>query len=105
MQQIVRSKLFKQQLLEITNNYRDRAGSPVALNFVDEVDAGIRFIAGQPLACAIYTRFQGKAFRKWRLKRFPVSIFFRLDGPNSLVLEALYAHQMNIAARLPREIE
>lgn len=105
MQQIVRSRLFKQQLLDITTSYRDRAGSSVALNFVDEVDSGIRFIAGQPLACAIYTRFQGRVFRKWRLKRFPVSIFFRLDGPDTLVLEALYAHRMNIAARLPKEIE
>ncbi|MGH1353578.1 MAG: hypothetical protein ACRBBS_00660 [Thalassovita sp.] len=45
---------------------------------MDQVDAGIRFIAVHPLACAIYTELDGKAFRKWGLKSFPVSVFSAL---------------------------
>ena len=105
MPTIVRSALFKRQLLDITASYRDRAGSDIALKFVNQIDEGVRFIAHKPLAFAIYTRLEGKDFRKWRLKSFPVSIFFRLEGPDTLVLEALYAHRMNIAARLPKDIE
>lgn len=105
MPTIVRSALFKRQLLDITASYRDRAGSGIALKFVDQIDEGVRFIADRPLACAIYTRLEGKDFRKWRLKSFPVSIFFRLEATDTLVLEALYAHRMNIAVRLPKDIE
>jgi hypothetical protein len=35
---------------------------------------------------------------------FPVSIFFRLEGEDTIVLDTLYAHRMNIAARLPKDI-
>ena len=102
---IIRSALFKRQLLDITASYRTRAGSPIALKFVDRIEDGIRFIAARPLTCAVYTRLDGKEFRKWGLKDFPVSVFFRLDGEDTIVLEALYAHRMNIAARLPQDIE
>ena len=56
-------------------------------------------------ACAIYMRIHGKEFRKWRVTEFPVSIFFRTEGPGVIVLEALYAHRMHIGARLRDDIE
>lgn len=105
MSRIIRSALFKRQLIEITSGYRSRAGSDIALKFVDQIDASIEFIATKPLACAIYTRLKSKEFRKWRLQDFPVSIFFRLEDESSIVLEALYAHRMNIVARLSKDIE
>lgn len=105
MTQIRRSGLFKQQLLDMTTGYRDSAGSDVALRFVDQVEDCIAFLASRPQACAVYTRLQGKTYRKWSLKTFPVSVFFRIEDNSTLILEALYAHRMNIASRLPDEIE
>ena len=105
MPRIIRSALFKRQLLDITVSYRERAGSPIALKFVDQIEDSIAFIAAKPLACAVYTRLEGKEFRKWGLKDFPVSLFFRLEGNEIIVLEALYSHRMNIAGRFPKDIE
>jgi plasmid stabilization system protein ParE len=102
---IKRSALFKRQLLQITRGYRQRAGSSTALKFVSEVESAIEFVAGQPDACAVYTRLAGIDFRKWRVSGFPVSVFFRVAGDNVIVLEALYAHRMDIAARIQSEIE
>ncbi|MFV0302499.1 MAG: type II toxin-antitoxin system RelE/ParE family toxin [Paracoccus sp. (in: a-proteobacteria)] len=104
MYRIQRSALFKRQFLEITTGYRDRAGSAVALDFVDRIDESIRFIASKPRACATYTTLRGIEFRKWRVSGFPVSVFFRISGESTIILEALYAHRMNIAARFPDEI-
>lgn len=105
MTTIRRSALFKRQLLEITSSYRARAGSALALRFVDEIEACVAFIAGQPLACAVYARLEGHEFRKWRVSGFPVSVFFRLESPDAIVLEALYAHRMNISARLRDDVK
>jgi len=105
MVRIVRSSLFKRQLLEFTIGYRSRAGSGIALKFVDQIETGIRFITAKPLACSVHTRLEGKEFRKRRLENFPVSIFFRLESDNTIVLEALYAHRMNISAQLPNDIK
>ena len=105
MPRIIRSALFKRQLLDITGGYRERAGSPIALKFVDQIEDSIAFIAAKPLACTVYSRLEGKEFRKWGVKDFPVSLFFRLEGEDTIVLEALYAHRMNIAGRFPKDIE
>ena len=105
MPQILRSALFKRQLIDITSGYRERGGANVALNFVDQAENSIRFIASKPLACPVYTHLEDREFRKWRVKDFPVSIFFRLDNDGVIILEALYAHRMDIAARLPDDIE
>lgn len=105
MATIKRSALFKRQLIEIISGYRKRAGSDVALKFVDEIERSIAFIAGKPNACAVYTRLEGKKFRKWRVGGFPVSVFFRIEDGDVIVLEALYAHRMDIAARFPKDIE
>lgn len=79
--------------------YRERAGREVAGRFVDQIEDCIAFIAKRPQACAVYTQLEGKTFRKWRLKDFPVSIFFRVDAGGTIILEAVYAHRMNIAER------
>lgn len=105
MTRILRSALFKRQLLDMTSGYRERAGSELALRFVDQVEDGVAFIAKRPLACAAYTEVQGKLFRKWSLKGFPVSLFFRVEGDDTIILEALYAHRMDIAGRLPGDVD
>lgn len=105
MTTIKRSALFKRQLIQIIRGYHERAGSDIALKFVEEIEESIKFIAGRPSACAVYTRLQGKEFRKWRIGDFPVSVFFRMEGADVIVLEALYAHRMDIATRFPDEIE
>ncbi|MFC6658587.1 type II toxin-antitoxin system RelE/ParE family toxin [Roseibium salinum] len=105
MSRIIRSALFKRQLIEFTSSYRLRAGSDIALKFVDQIEESIRFIAIKPVACAVYTRLEGKEFRKWGVKDFPVSIFFRLEGEDTIVRDALYAHRMNVAARFPKDVE
>ncbi|MBD8894115.1 type II toxin-antitoxin system RelE/ParE family toxin [Roseibium litorale] len=105
MPRIIRSALFKRQLIDITSGYRTRAGSKIALKFVNQIEAAIGFIAAKPLACSVYTRLESKEFRKWGIQDFPVSLFFRLDGEDTIILEALYAHRMNIAARLPKDTE
>lgn len=105
MPKIIRSAVFKRQLLDITASYRERAGSAIALKFVDQVEACVGFVAVKPYACAIYTKIEGKEFRKWSLKDFPVSVFFRLEDSDTIILEALYAHRMNISARLLKEMD
>jgi mRNA-degrading endonuclease RelE of RelBE toxin-antitoxin system len=50
-------------------------------------------------------RLEGKGFRKWRVGGFPVSVFFRIENEDVIVLEALYAHRMDIAARFTDDIE
>ena len=60
---IKRSALFKRQLIGITTDYRQRAGAPVALRFVDQVEESIAFLSSQPHACVVYTRLKSKEFR------------------------------------------
>ncbi len=104
MPAIVRSALFRRQLLDLTVFYRENAGSPTALRFVDRIEDSVNFIRAEPLACPVYTRLEGKEFRKWALNGFPVSVFFRIEGRKTIVLEALYGQRMNIAARLSTDI-
>jgi plasmid stabilization system protein ParE len=104
MTRIIRSALFKRQLIEITVSYRDRAGSEIALKFVDRVEEAITFISQYPEACAIYGVVAGKEFRKWRLDGFPVSVFFRRMDHDTVILEALYSHRMNILSRFSNDI-
>jgi plasmid stabilization system protein ParE len=105
MSKVIRSALFKRQLIEIVTGYRVRAGSAVALKFVDQIEAGIRFIAEKPYACVVYTRTDGREFRKWSIRGFPVSMFFRFENEKTIVLEALYMHRMNFAARFSDVVE
>lgn len=102
---IQRSALFKSHFLDMVANYRDRAGSEVALRFVDQVEDCVTFISHRPKACVVHTQLQGKTFRKWRLKSFPVSIFFRHELDDLIILDAIYAHRMNIAGRFSEDLD
>lgn len=105
MSGLKRSALFKRQLLSITRSYRERAGSEIALKFVDQVEESARFVVSKPKACPVYTHLEGQEFRKWGVRDFPVSLFFRIEQDGTVILEALYAHRMNIASRFPDDIK
>ena len=100
-----RGALFKRQLLSITRAYRERAGSAVALKFVDQVEESALFVVSRPMACPVHTRLEGKEFRKWGVQDFPVSLFFRIEQEDTVILEALYAHRMNIPSRFQKDIK
>ena len=104
MYKIQKSGLFKQHTANFVLGYKERAGVDVANAFIDRLSQGIKFIAQNPQACAVYTHIGGHEFRKWRVKDFPHSIYFRVTG-NTIILEAIYAHRMDILGRLSSEIE
>lgn len=106
-----KSALFLRQLQSFAVAYLHdpNAGKAIALRFVDAVEAASAFIQERSLACSIYheaclnPNLKPYEFRKWRVKGFPHSIFFRVDG-NAVLLEAIYAHKMNIGDRLPDDV-
>ena len=101
---IKKSALFKRQSAAFVSDYRERSGATIANTFVDGLEQGIKFIANNPEACVVYACVVGKKFRKWRVKGFPHSIYFRLEN-EVVVLEAIYAHRMDAIKRLPNAIE
>lgn len=111
MYQIQKSALFKRQLLVFAKHYKDDvyAGESVALRFIDEVENAVTFISKKPLACAVYTearkdpQLQMYEFRKWKLNKFPHSIFFRIEN-QTIYIEAIYAHKMEVKKRLNLDI-
>lgn len=111
MWKIKKSALFKQQVLEFAENYEQEADLKTADRFLDHVEDAIRFIGNRPLACAVYygaeelDALKKHQYRKWSLKTFPFSIFFRMLDDDVILLEAIYAHRMNIVKRMPSEID
>ena len=103
MAEIRKSALFKRQLMHFVSDYRERAGAEIANKFIDGIEHGTRFIATNPQSCRVYTRIVGKEFRKWRVKGFPHSIYFRLEN-EVVILEAVYAHRMDTIKRLPSDL-
>lgn len=111
MYQVQKSKLFTRQVLAFAKGYAVdiNAGKVIALRFVDEVETATDFIAKNPLACGVYhgaknhEQLQRYEFRKWHVKNFPHSIFFRLKG-NTIMLEAIYAHKMDITGRFSSDM-
>ena len=87
---IKRSALFKRQLFNITVHYRDAAGKKTALKFVDQIEDSIIFITANPFACPVYTVLANYEFRKWRIRDFPISIFFRIEGENIRLFSKRY---------------
>lgn len=104
MHKIQKSRLFKQHTANFVLSYKERAGADVANAFIDSLSQGFKFIAKNPQACAVYTQIGGHEFRKWRVKDFPHSIYFRVTD-DVIILEAIYAHRMDILGRLSSEIE
>lgn len=111
MHKIKKSNLFKKQIIEFAENYKDRAGFETAGRFLDCIDEAIEFISHHPLACAIYheahenAELQKYEYRKWRVKTFPFSVYFRIIDNDTILLEAIYAHRMDVIKRMPSEIK
>ena len=111
MKSIQKSALFKKQLIDFVRDYNQRAGSEVAEKFIDAVERSVEFIQQKPMACAIYTEsskhliLQKYEFRKWRIDGFPHSIFFRILNENTIMLEAVYAHRMNVPYRIQSDMD
>ncbi len=110
MWHVRKSKLFKRQLLGFAENYKEVADLKTANRFLDYVDDAIKFINKSPLACAVYFEsqefevLQEYEFRKWSVKVFPHSIFFRITDDKIILIEAIYAHRMNTIKRISSDI-
>ncbi len=110
MWQIKRSGLFVRQWKHFALDYKERAGADVAGRFIDAVEEALSFIQENPLACAPYhpgadyEDLSGYDFRKWSLKKFPHSIFFRIKENQTVFIEVIYAHKMDITGRLSKDI-
>lgn len=104
MHQIKRSALFKRHALHYVLDYRERAGRDIAEHFIDGLERSIAFICKHPAACRVYTRVGGHEFRRWQIKDFPHSIYFRFDD-QVIILEAIYAHRMDTESRLPSDMD
>lgn len=96
---VKKSKSFHIRAAMFTRNYRKHANEEVALDFVAEISKAIRFIIENPYGCAIDVGAQEHEIlkqyeiRKWKLHKFPHSIFFRIDK-DVLTLETIHAHRM-----------
>jgi hypothetical protein len=96
MWRIRKSKLFKKQLLEFAENYKERADLKTANRFLDSVDDAMKFVSKSPLACAVYFESQNSEtlkeyeFRKWSVKiwfcriNYKNAYFKRADVPASV---------------------
>lgn len=111
MWKIQKSALFKKQLLEFARNYKEVANLKTANRFLDYVDDAIKFIGKSPFACAVYFEskeleaLQQYEFRKWSVKVFPHSVFFRVVDDKMILIEAIYAHRMNTLKRIASDID
>ena len=101
-----KSALFMRQWLRYAMDYKERAGVPVAERFITAVEEALCFIGQNPYACALYDTGEGyedlrvHQFRKWNLNGFPHLVLFRLTDDSVILIEALYAHKMNVSSRL-----
>ena len=109
MWEVRKSNLFKRQLLVFAHDYKEIAGIKIAERFINSVQNAIEFISRFPLACSLYhearqvSALRQYEFRRWSLKGFPHTIFFRIEG-DIILLEAIYAQRMDIEQRLPNDI-
>ncbi len=107
-----KSALFIRQVRLFARSYAQdvNAGTTVALRFIDMVEEATRFIQENPFSCAVYAdaknhpKLSGLEYRKWHVKGFPHSVFFKIDGV-IITIAALYAQRMNIAVRFPSDIQ
>jgi len=104
MYTISRSALFKRQIIHFVINYKEQAGIKVASDFIDNLEESIQFIEENPYSCLVYTEIAKQKFRKWNIKNFPHSIFFRVNE-NIITLEVLYAQKMDIKNRILNDMD
>lgn len=106
-----KSSLFIKQVDIFSHEYKSSSGVDVATRFVDAVEEAIEFVQNRPLACRVYqeskqhSKLQQYEFRKWWVKGFPYSIFFRVSDDKEILLEAIYAHKMDIAKRFSHDLK
>jgi len=111
MFKIRQSVLFIRQWRELSNYYNENAGRDVSIKFIHSVDSALLFIQKSPYSCAGYN--SGKKFRyarshqfhKWNIIGFPYSIFFHISVDNIIIVDAIYAHKMNISSRLTNKAQ
>lgn len=100
----IKRDVYRRSLNAIAADYLDRGGLQVYLTFIDRVGQCAEFIAELPYACAVHTILRDKEFRRWGVKGFPVSVFFSIEEPDTVYLEAVYAHRMNIGRRMEGDL-
>lgn len=99
-----------QQWHQFAVGYKDRAGTKIAEQFIDTVEGGLKFISESPLACSIYNPGEGYEdlaiyeFRKWPLKKFPYTIFFRITDNKTILIETMYSHRMDVTGRFSKDM-
>lgn len=111
MYEIQKSALFHRQVVLFAREYAQdvNAGETIAVRFVDKVEEATQFIQKSPFACLVYQdakqhpKLRGIEYRKWRVKGFPHSVFFRIKD-NTIIVAGIYAHKMNIEARFPSDL-
>ena len=72
------------ELNEAAQFYENRARG-LGLEFLDEVDAGITRILGAPLLWPD----EGDGVRRYRIRRFPYGLFYRMTGPDEVEIVAV----------------
>lgn len=106
MWHIKKSRLFATQWRNFALDYKARAGIRIADQFIDAVEDALTFISENPLACPTYSTGEEFGslteyeFRRWFLKKFPHSIYFRIMNKDTIFIEAMYAHKMDVTSRL-----
>ncbi|MEQ1704967.1 MAG: hypothetical protein ABL867_03220 [Rickettsiales bacterium] len=103
---IHKSSLFIRQAQASILYYKQNAGIEISEKFIMSLESALGFIAVNPYACAVYKvgkKFkytESYQFRKWNIIGFPYSIFFHISVDNIIIVDAIYAHKMNISSRL-----
>jgi hypothetical protein len=110
MWKVKKSSLFIRQWKHFALDYKERAGIEIAGRFIDSVEQALDFISQNPLSCspyspgADYEDLLKYEFRKWTLKKFPHSIFLRTMNNNTIIIETICAHKMDIIGRFPKDV-
>jgi|GEM_PF-707099 len=106
MMKLLKSALFMRQWQEYAQDYKNRAGMEIAERFIVSVEQALKFIEQNVYACPAYEMgkeyhdLQAYRFRKWNVQGFPHKVLFQLKDEKVIVIEVLYAHKMDISARL-----
>ncbi len=103
---IEEGKLFKRQWADYALAYRHSAGKDIAERFIAALIDALDFIQHNPYACPVYdpgeevADLQIHQYRKWSLHGFPHAILFRVHNDDTVFVDIVYAHKMNMGYRL-----
>jgi plasmid stabilization system protein ParE len=107
---LLKSKLFMQQWADIALSYQHKAGEEVAERFIAAVEKALDFIKERPNACPIYEvgqeadDLQRYSFQKWQLRGFPYLVLFHRMNKETVLVDAIYAHRMDIPLHVKEDI-